>query len=90
MSTSSAARRFALPAVLGCALSLAACGSDSVSVPAPSVSGVAARQCAAVKAALPGTLNGLKRRPTTPDAATVAAWGTRRSRCAAGCRSRAS
>ena len=75
MSTSSTARRFALPAVLACALSLAACGGDSVSVSAPSVSGVAARQCAAVKAALPATLNGLKRRKTSPDAVTVAAWG---------------
>ncbi|MHA6763060.1 DUF3515 family protein [Streptacidiphilus sp. PAMC 29251] len=64
-------------AALLAALVLAACsGSDSVKVAAPATTGAAARQCAALQAALPGTLQGQKIRGTTPKSTNTAAWGS--------------
>jgi hypothetical protein len=75
--TSSPARPALLSATaLVAALLLAACSGDgSVRVAAPSASGSAAKQCAALKAALPATLDQEKTRGTSPDSATAAAWG---------------
>ena len=59
------------------ALLLAACSGDGgVRVAAPSATGSAGKQCAALKAALPATLDGQKTRGTSPKAATAAAWGS--------------
>ncbi|MFC1420404.1 DUF3515 family protein [Streptacidiphilus cavernicola] len=62
-------------AALAAALLLAACSGGSVRVAAPATTGAAGKQCAALKAALPATLDGKKRRGTSPAAATAAAWG---------------
>ena len=59
------------------ALALAGCsGGDSVTVAAPATTGSTAKQCAALKAALPATLQGRKLRGTTPESANTAAWGS--------------
>ena len=58
------------------ALLLAACSGGSVRVAAPATTGSAAKQCAALRSALPAKLAGLKLRGTTPKSANTAAWGS--------------
>jgi hypothetical protein len=76
MSSSPARPALLSATALVAALLLAACSGDgSVRVAAPATSGSAAKQCAALKAALPATLDEERSRGTSPDAATAAAWG---------------
>jgi hypothetical protein len=76
--TSSPTRHAVLSAVaLTAALVLAACsGGDSVKVAAPAATGSTAKQCAALRAALPAVLQGHKPRGTTPKSPNTAAWGS--------------
>jgi hypothetical protein len=76
--TSSPTRAAVLSATaLAGALLLGACSGDgSVRVAAPATSGSAAKECAALRAALPATLAGHSSRSTSPKSADTAAWGS--------------
>jgi hypothetical protein len=71
-------RRYGIGTAVGAAALIAGIlwhGGNGVPVTAPSVSGAAAHQCAALNAALPATVLGHARRTTVPKAPYPAAWG---------------
>jgi hypothetical protein len=73
-------RRRSFPAagagVVACLVAaLSACGSGSVPVETPDLTGDAARTCRALLEALPATVDGQPRRQVDPEGAYAAAWG---------------
>jgi hypothetical protein len=62
--------------MLAGALLLAGCAPGPVDVPPPSPDPPAAAACRRLHAALPATVDGLDRRPTTPASELTEAWGS--------------